>query len=552
MNCKKCGKELNEGDLFCSGCGTKVVTEETSEKTEEKPSGAEMVKKITENVTNSEVVKNIQNITDKEISEIKDKVKDTVKDKKKVNLILSWAAGVVATILVFVIFVASMPKADAGIDEKYAKISPKAVSIIGDTLFNRKGKTKSVGEVPVYVYRNMDKSMIAYVLKDDDENQLWYSDADLKPVKIDTAGIISECFISDDGRYIAYVTQDSPTSTIRNPDGTIYIYDVRSKEKEKIASDVVPYSVVASPDCKTVSYMTNYEQINDNDMYIGGIGLEKQKIAKDGCYAVAVTNKAKKVIYFDAIEEKLYYYNGKESDKITSSVDIRMVLVNSSEDEVLFARKGKTYLYKAGSEEPVKLCARDCDIALCDGISWGTPSRRLCMENFSGLVFSDEEKNELLVISENEDNADELAQDCRSYICSYDGKRVLYVDDDGLHIVSVTDEPKDELIYDEEGIGHIVVSGDFSKIYVVNDDDELIYVTSNGKHEKVSSDIDVNKVAVSDLSGKVYFLEDGDMYEADRTKSSKKKLKSDVVEIMAEIMGIVYVNDSDKVGLIFG
>lgn len=154
----------------------------------------------------------------------------------KNKLILIWAAGIVATVLTLGIFVALVPKNDTGVNEKLTKISPKAVGIIENTLYNRKGKTKSVEKIPVSVYQNMDKSVMAYLITEDGESELWYTDSSLKPVKIDSADKISECFVADDGKYIVYVSQEDSDSSVQDANGTVHIYCVGNKEKEKIAS----------------------------------------------------------------------------------------------------------------------------------------------------------------------------------------------------------------------------------------------------------------------------------------------------------------------------
>ena len=110
MNCKNCGKTLNDGDLFCGNCGTKVEKENsiTQNNQVETISGVNVVNHIEENLTNENQTNNnmIQEInTDNVEKPINIQQPAPQKPKKnKLIMILAIIGGfVVGVILLFVV-----------------------------------------------------------------------------------------------------------------------------------------------------------------------------------------------------------------------------------------------------------------------------------------------------------------------------------------------------------------------------------------------------------------------------------------------------------------
>lgn len=506
-----------------------------------------------EEVSQTEAIK--ANPVEEHVVEKVEEPGDGNDETSKKKFISVKSIAVLLAAIVVVVLVVLLGGQTKGINGDTYRISSKAVGYAFGALYNQKAETKLWEEKGSYV-QNFDRSALVYVVVDKTdrktEYEVWYANNNLEPVKLDSVYSgdgVYQVNISDDGKYVVYVLDNGGD---KNQNADVFIYDVVSGESTKVAKDVHPYSVVASPDCKTVAYISDYESDEDNKLYICELNKEAVKIAKDGCSAKAVTNNGKSVIYTNFVEDKLYYYNGKESVKIATDVNNNKFYINCREDEIVYVKDGKTYCYKAGAEEASKVYSSKINYFACNTINWCTENvSRLSVDSFSDAVFVDYDYK-IYMIADKMDDAVKIASSYEDFYISSDGHSMVYGAKDELYLVKkLTGTPEGELIYSSEDIDSVISNSNMSKIYIVNEDDELIYVTKSGKHEMISNDVDDIYPVLCESNGKIYFVEDGDLYEAGTTKKSKTLVKSDVVEIKPALTGISYVTEEGNIGFIF-
>ena len=499
------------------------------------------VKKLSEEVTNEELEIDIN------------EKNESIDDKKKVKKSTKRVASVL-TVLIIIVVVASMLFGKSeGIEGSVYRISSKAVGCEYGVLYNQKAQTKSWEEKGSYV-QNFDRSAMVYCTSEGSgkkvEIELWYIDNKIEPVKFDSLNnYVSQISISDDGKYILYVVENDEGD---GENADIYIYNVAKQESTVIAKDVVPDSVVASPDCKTAAYVAGYSSKDDNKLYVAGINKEPVKIAKDGCYPMAITNNGKNIIYCNYVEDKLFYYNGKEAQKISAEVKGSRVYVNCSEDEIVYERNGKTYCYKAGDAEANKLYSSKVDYFTSSAINWsGERVKRLSIDTFADAVFVDYDYR-ICMITDKRDDVVKINSDYEDFSIAADGKAMVYAEDDTLfYVKKLAGNPEGEAIYSSDKIKSVITNSDLSKMYIVNEEDELIYVTKSGKYETICNDLDDIDPVVCESNGKIYFVEDGDLYEAETSKKSKVLVKSGVIGIQKSLTGICYGTEEETIGFVF-
>lgn len=189
------------------------------------------------------------------------------------------------------------------------------------------------------------------------DGELFYSKLSGKPTEITSdlwdgatnSDLLSKPYssyftVTQDGKRLFYVDKYKDGVTLYTKDLT------KSKaEAEKIDSDI--YEYVVSEDGKTLTYLKS-----DGDSYIlyQHNLKEKTKVASKVDEFI-VSMDGKKIIYIND-EGDMYSYNGKDSDKISSSVtDVYMVDKKLSKicyqkEDVLYVKNGKKDAEKIASD----------------------------------------------------------------------------------------------------------------------------------------------------------------------------------------------------------
>lgn len=365
--------------------------------------------------------------------------------------------------------------------------------------------TKIVSDVSNYTFTENDKYVVAL---DTDKNLYSYNfkgdkekiDSDVT----DAVGLTNE--------KIVYVK-----------DGSLYVKSLNTKkdDREKIADDYK--SATLSEDGKSVAYIDT-----DNDLSVYTVSSKKSnKIASD------VTSKycdesCKKLYYVvtDDEEKTLYYYNGKDSEKIASDissvlktdVDRNMVVYSvadggssSSDDDEDDDDEAKSLTYtlyfKKGTKDAYKI---EDDL---DGIN------KVYLYEGKDLYYitSDKELKYGKVSGAKVNSVKTIAEDlASSYFDDYKGGYafVADADDDGNGDLYVVKSGKTKKIDSDVNYSYTVVNNDGTKIYYMKDYKKSGDLYLNGK--KIDSDVySFNYVK----DGLVYYLKDysssknkGDLY----------------------------------------
>ncbi len=406
---------------------------------------------------------------------------------------------------------------------------------------------------------NADHTVWSFI---EDENRELFviTSKDMKPVSVAEDVVAYE--ISYTGDYLAYLVVDDMEAS--DPEVTLYLYNVARDNSIKIDDDAHPHYLVMSPTGNMVAYVSDYEGDTDNTLYIAGVKKEKEKIDKDGCLPIAISDNGKSFFYLDNSDSdsrKLYLYNGKESIKVDKNVD-RTYYFNKNVTEVLYAKGDKTYFYNAKMEEPSKV-AGDYLRAFYGGKEYDSYLGGYRISDYSAITSLDKLTGNIFFTDEDyywlNNKGDDSVKICsrgREVCIAEDGQSILVVNRGGIYKFSnFSPEMDPQVIYEgDEEIEYIVASDDLSQIYAVNYDDELFYIKSKTKAEKISNDFayDDEYIAYNELDKKIYYVEDDDLFSAGKNSKSKERILEDCDEIMSYGDGIVvFYDNNDEEGIVY-
>lgn len=543
MFCNQCGKEIPDDTTFCPYCGAK------QESIEAAPAAAQPVEPV-QPMPEQQAAQPVQPIPEQQAAQPVSGAVPPVTEKKNslpVKILIPAAAAAVVVIVLLAVLLLGGKKSTGVMS--FSK-DVLIYNYDSECFYNLNGQSEDVEDVDYY-YTSGNGEVTAYV---SDEGELFYIDNKFNEVSI--ADDVYSVWMSLTGENFAYAVNDNDDYY----DTTLYIYNVKSKKSEKIDTGVYASSVCLSPGGKTVAYLKNYEGYTDNTLYLSVGGKDPVKVDKDGCFPVAVSDNGKNFFYYNN-DAKLYYYNGKDSEKIETNVS-GTFFVNSTVSELLFDKNGKTYYYTPKMKESLKVAGDSIDDLVQPGGA-ATRSNPLCytytgqayvcgVDSFKGGVFkadgylywlNDKGTDAVKIV-----NSDSLG----AYQLSEDGKSLLYIRNGELYKISKFNEDmKSATLYDDEYLTHFVASGDLSKIYLITDEDELYYYKSQKKIEKISNDFtyDYDNIAYNESQKKIFYIEDDDLYSATTSSKSKTVVKQEVDSISGFLDGIlIQVNNDDIYG----
>lgn len=551
MFCNQCGKEIPDDTTFCPYCGAK------QESIEAAPAAAqpvEPVQPMPEQQAAQPVQQPVQPIPqpvqptpEQQTAQPVSGAVPPVTEKKGgslVKILIPAAAAVVVVVLLAVLLLGG--KKSSGVME-YAK-DTLTYSYRSETFFNLSGQSENADDI-YGCYTSGNGETTIYITN---ERELFYIDNKFNEVSI--ADDVYDVWMGLTGENFVYVVDDNDDFY----DTTLYLYNVKSKKSTKIDTGVYASSICVSPSGKTVAYLKNYEGYTDNTLYLSVGGKDPVKVDKDGCFPVAVSDNGKNFFYRNS-DDKLYYYNGKDSEKIETNVGGGgTFFVNSTVSELLFYKNDKTYYYTPKMKEPLKVAGDSID----DWVQPGgaeTRANPLCytytgqayvfgVDSFKGGVFTADGYLYWL----NDKGTDAVKIVNSSYLDSYqlseDGKSLLYIRSGELCKISKFDEDmKSTTLYDDQYLTHFVASGDLSKIYLITDEDELYYYKSQKKIEKISNDFtyEYDNIAYNESQKKIFYIEDDDLYSATTSSKSKTVVKPEVESVTSMLDGIVFSTYDD-------
>lgn len=360
IKCRGCGKELEDGSLFCDNCGMQVAAKEEAPETveavseqnatedqtaaEEAPKAEEAAKEVQPEQTQeaagafcpncgtaipagSAFCPNCgANAVTGAVAEEAEQPKEKKKSKGLLIGIIA-ACAVVLVAVVGLIFVGGNKSSKADytfyIKDKevfYTEPGSKKPVQITEQLIDVDGIGNSElayasSELRYYFAKSDDGSLIFYpdkISDDDDGCNLYYkklSKADKEGQKID----------SD---IVAYSVNDAATLvTYIKDDGDLYSYNLKKSDKSKISGDVSNFEV--SDDGKKVYYLND-----EDELYVWKLGKDKEKIDSDVTKVCYNTDDLKTIYY---MKEDSFYKKteGKDKEKIASNVSAVLQVYDS-------------------------------------------------------------------------------------------------------------------------------------------------------------------------------------------------------------------------------
>lgn len=546
MFCNQCGKEIPDDTTFCPYCGAKQESIETAQ------AAAQPVEPV-QPMPEQQAAQPVPPMPEQQAAPAQPFVQPQpvsgavppVTEKKgglPVKILIPAAAAAVVVVVLLAVLLLSGKKSSGVMN--YAKDMLR-YNYDSETFFNLSGQSEDADDV--YSYTSGNGETTIYIT---DERELFYIDNKFNEVSI--ADEVYSVWMGLTGENFVYAVDDNDDYY----DTTLYLYNVKSKKSTKIDTGVYASSICVSPSGKTVAYLKNYEGYTDNTLYLSVGGKDSVKVDKDGCFPIAVSDSGKNFFYRNS-DDKLYYYNGKDSEKIETNVS-GTFFVNSTVSELLFDKNGKTYYYTPKMKEPLKVAGDSIDDLVQPGGA-ETRSNWLCytytgqayvcgVDSFKGGVF----KADGYLYWLNDKGTDAVKMVNSDYLDSYqlseDGKSLLYIRSGELCKISKFNEDmKSTTLYDDEYLTHFVASGDLSKIYLITDEDELYYYKSQKKIEKISNDFtyEYDNIAYSESQKKIFYIEDDDLYSATTSSKSKTVVKPEVESVSSMMDGIVFSTYDD-------
>lgn len=554
MFCKNCGAQLQEGSVFCPMCGTNnaqtastdnaqaenVATDSVqaenvstgSVQTETVSAGSEQTENVSAGSvqTASAPTANVQpesvpagNAEPAPKKDITATIKKAVEGfgVKKIGII---AVAVVAVIVLIALI--------SGGSSKGMAVSKKMPVFVGHNYFmDANGNAKEFDDVYAS-YTSADRSVVLYL---DDESSLYILDKNLKEKEI--ASDVTSVRVGRNGKYVAYLANEDSDYYSQ----TLYIYDVKKDKSKEIDDEVYGDYLTISVSGESVAYIKDYDyDSGDFDTYVAGYTKEPKKIASDDGKPVAVSDNAKKAYFLDK-DRTLYYFNGKDKQKVTSDVSYSF-WTNSDLSELVFAKDGDTYFCKPGKDE-VKI-GRSSFYSVIYPSSYmtcylGNNTQALLNDTIKGQVVYGDDGN-LYWVNKKATEMEKLDKNVGSVLMSEDGSSVVYVSKSKVYRIDkfkADVEPK--LLYDEDDISYIVASNDLKKVYGFSYDDDAVYYFKNSK-KAVKLREDVDSMAFNYGNDRLYLVSDEELFEAKTSESSVKKVSvdGDVYSVSSSLNGV--------------
>lgn len=563
MFCSQCGSQIPEDAVFCPECGERtevafmeeshapeqpVYAQETDALSSEQPVYAQGTDALPSEQPVNTQERNAPQFQQAQMNEQYQQIPPTGKPKKQkkakdpktqnpkktpVSKLLVAVIGIAAVFVLCCVAVLAMLL----LKKDYDIVSDQAMYIDYDNgyAFDSNGNSLELADDLYEFGRNADGSITAYTT-DDEEKTLYYV-KDLKETKI--AEGVSHFTISYTGDVIAYVQTERYDSV-----GTLYLYSVKNNESNKIADDVYISGLILSPKGEKVAYLGEYEDIDDNKLYISGKNGKATEIEKDGSAVIGLNDRGNVVYYIK--NSKLYVRIGKEETKICSDLTSNSFYFNRDMTEVLYHKDGKTYLYSLSDDDSVKLVSGAIN--------------NIFMPN-DAAVYYNNEMSHIQIIGKSSFANTLVHIDDETYwinkkgdacveLASYDNYQggvqingkytgMLYRDSSALYRVDrLYSNMQPEMISKDENVQNFAASADLRKVYIVNDDDELFFL-KNRKNVLISNDITDTQMVYSDALDAVVFVEDGELYYAKTSQRSKQLITDEDVSSLRDRKSVV-------------
>lgn len=533
MECKKCGQVLGENVKFCGKCGTHVeqmqmepeVPKEKICSSCQAPirEGAKFCKQC--GTSTGEVAATISpevNGMPFKLPEIKKYlVSCTQLVKKPVAKI---AGGILVTVIVLTIVLSNMPKASTQAENQLLTFWSD-----NDAYGKYMGKDKfAMGTQSSMKFVTKDSKQVFFI----DEESLYVIKEGKNKEKI--ASDVTSFAISAYGDTVAYVKGENAMV------GPLYV-KVGNKEAQKISQEALP-AITISDNGKYVAFIENEDPYSMDDAtgYIFQVGKEKQKISKalptivhDDGSVIGVNN-----------ERDLYRVKkGKDSEKIGTGVV--SLVANKDLSKLAFSdEQGDLYFYNGKDKEKIDKnvsritnSGRFAKQIVGDGFTQlSTDQLDLLYVKNDSTYFKIEGQDAEKISSGSEWNGYvQYSEDMRNFVCVYEGN--LYIRQFSSKKMTFSEKI-------DSDVTDSYISTNGKNIVYIKDDD--LYYIQPGKKEGVKVASDVYNAQVKN-DGSIFFVDDDDTLYMTKNKKDKIKIKEDIIHWVVDDKSNLYMIDRDNV-----
>lgn len=343
------------------------------------------------------------------------------------------------------------------------------------------------------VIESINGSSVSFIAVNDNNRALWYVTGQ-EMVKV--ADNVHTRYMSDDGKTIAYITGAGDWISIS--EGTLWIYNCETGETSKISEDIRPTGYIVSPDGKTVAYVKNYH--NENEEFEAHI-WENGKNAKfgDNVIIIALSNNNEYIYY-----ERFHGNVNSDVDVCVQSKKGTSVLLSSVHgdlrkgtgtvfNELKFNKDYSQIIYNVGDKSYISVRGNERQI-LCDErveniiIPQNTPCQFLSHEamgiysiygvkSFGNTVIATAPDNSLDVnvkYIDGDFKAKEVFDKADVVKISKDGNVIICTDNSG-EIIRARVLEDSSFIFEGVDKGHRII-----RILLLDDADKMYYLDYSG------------------------------------------------------------------------
>lgn len=391
---------------------------------------------------------------------------------------------------------------------------------------------------------------------------LWYvTSAGKTKVADDVVGYV----LAQDGNGLAYLTDYNAD----NETAVLYLYDCSAKKTVKVADEALffgdysPYGVCLSPDGKTVTYLSDYnEETEQFACYIKNGGKAAEKLG-NSLVCVAVSNNAKYLYYIkqSGMEDTaLYVRTGQDDVKLIpdcAGIDLSAdTYLNSDYSQLMFNYDDKSYISVKGREKERLSGVAVSGVVLPPYtqrlVSWAYYPSVCGVSSFADLAVYTSDSNMMYI-----DRQFSAVKITSSYVynasavAAPDAKNLLFIDNSNrLSQVDATDNNATKNILAED-VSAFTVSDSGKLVYYINRDGELWCKKGSGKAVKISDDVSASHLVMTGDSNTAFFLVDyrsgsGTLYYSNNGgKRSKVTVEGadDVKVVLSTAVSVFYESD---------
>lgn len=477
-------------------------------------------------------------LSDQEKKKVSDTPVDVEALKAKVmpvikNKFLWIGVAAVLVLIILISAISSIASSGNGFIEMVPTVLPNPID--GDTTFIHKDKVlkdKIPGEVSDMTY-SIDGNYGAFV---NDEKTL-YAVKGTKFIKVKEDVDSDSVTLAVSGKGLLY-------STVKNDKGEFELYHYTVGGKSVLVCENAS-SWIISPDGKTAVYTIDDDD-QTNTYFFNG--KKSEKISSSDISVIAMSNGGKyiyAVMFDDDLKMNLYSITKKgEKSKIASDIKANGLTFNADHTQVLFVSDGKSYI-STNAKEAVKISSKTLSLVLAENalvVSFTYP-----VKNLYDHVYTDGDG--VWLIKKNTDKSVKLVSKASELTLDSTASYLYYIyDNEELRVIKISDGEKasDKAVtLVDENVDSYVVTSNRSFVYYIFDNELHSVNGKNGKKDRKISKDDVGSALA--ISGKdvVYYEMDDALYACSNGKSGTKVLSD--VQFVFSYSKMVYALTDDTI-----